>query len=128
MQWFLPPSPALGRPGTPSCVIAAFLITYKLYGDECLGFWDGYYSGKGREMLKSGRDGSLAAAEWVIRARKNKELMGVDMARNIEAILNAFEYYWDEKNVKDLRLLYKNDLKKSSVGQLSDFLKKMGYF
>lgn len=128
MQWHVPPAPSMGRPGTPSCVIAAFIITYNLYGEGCVGFWDGYYSGKGKEMFKSRRDGSLAAAEWVIRARKNKELMGSDMPKNIAAILNGFEYYWDEKIVKDIRSLYKGDYKKSHIGQLSDVLKKLGYF
>lgn len=128
LQWRAMASKSMGRPGTPSCVIAAFLITYKLYGDDCLGFWDGYYKGTGQKMFKSGRDGSLAAVEWIIRIRGKDELKGVNLPMNIEALLNAYKFYWDEKIVKDIRSLYKADYKKSQIGQLSDVLKEMEYF
>lgn len=127
-QWAGSPNPSHRKPGIPSCAVAAFIITYKIYKDECLGFWDGFYNGKGVGMFKSGRDGSLAAAEWVIRARKNKELLGMDNPKNIMAILNAFNYYWDEEKVNDIRLLYKKDFKQSDVGRLRELVKDMGYF
>jgi len=120
-------NPGKTRPGTPSCVIAAFIVTYRLYHDECLGFWDGYYCGKGREMTKSGLDGSLAAVKWIRRARENKELMGMQSPANIIALLTAFEFYWEEKNVTDIRKLYKKSFKNSSNVQLCELLTNWGF-
>jgi len=115
------------RPGIPSCVVAAFLILIKLYNTDSLGFWDGYYSGKGR-TLRSGMDGSQAAANWIKKARKNKELMGIENTPcGIMAILNAYVFYRKRKPVEKLSQLYKYDSKLSTMMQLRIMLEELGY-
>jgi len=122
------PSPNKLRPGVPGCVVAAFYITTELDKTLSSGFWDGFYSGKGMESRKSGMDGSLAAAKWLIRTRDRDDVFGVqNRAMGCEAILNGYRLYKKNKNVKNLNELYTRNRNLSYIEQLSLLLKKMGY-
>lgn len=122
------PSPKGLRPGTPSCAVAAFYITTKLDKVLSSGFWDGFYSGKGMESRKSGMDGSLAASKWLIRARNREEVFGEqNRSMGCEAILNGYQLYKKNINVKSINELYKRNRNLSYIEQLSLLLKKMGY-
>jgi len=116
------------NPGTPSCVAAAFFVLIRLYKDDSLGFWSGFNSGKGRSSFKSGRDGSLAAADWIKKARAEKRIMGrEETAYSVIALLNAYEFYRRRKKVDRLSFLLKRDLNISPLAQLGKLLKDLGY-
>lgn len=115
-------------PGTPSCVIAAFLITTKMYKQDCLGFWDGYYSGNGADSLRSGRDGSKAAIDWIFKVRRNEMIMGRHYtAMNTQALITAYQFYRAKKKVDKLNMLYKRNHNQSTSGQLGEYLKSIGF-
>jgi len=116
------------RPGTPSCVTAAFIILTRLFKNDCLGFWSGYNSGKGMESFKSGRDGSLAAADWIKKARLERRLIGRDGATYATiTLLNAYELYRRRKKVDRLTILFKRNLNLSPNAQLGQLLKDLGF-
>jgi len=117
-----------GQPGTPSCVTGTFLILSKLYGNDCLGFWSGYNTGKGMDSTRSGRDGSKAAVDWILRARNNNTIAGRDSgAYNIIALLKAYEFYRKRKNVERITTLVTKNANQSSTLQLGVYLKELGY-
>lgn len=116
------------QPGTPSCVITAFFITTRMYKQDCLGFWDGYYHGKGADSLRSGRDGSKAAIDWIRQERKNDRMLGrINNGSNAQAIITAYQFYRARKKVDKLSMLYKKDYNKSSTSQFGEYLKSIGF-
>lgn len=117
-----------GKPGIPGCTVAAFLITTKMYREDCLGFWDGYYTGEGGETLKSGRDGSKAAADYIKAARKDDRIMGRhNSAACTEALLTAYQVYRSRKGVGRVSSLYKRIHNMSTMTQLGQYLTEIGY-
>lgn len=116
-----------GKPGIPSCVTAAFLITARLYGSDCLGFWETYYWGKDSK-LKSGRCGGKAAADYIKKARGDGLLMGrQNVFSNIEALITSYHKYNAKVPVTNLRQLYSRDHKLSTSRQLENFLLDLGF-
>ena len=114
------------KPGFPSCVTAAFLILYRLYGDNCLGFWEIYYWGEANG-LKSGRCGAKAAADYIHKARADKMLMGRQYSfGHIEAIITAYHKHQAKKPVTNLRQLYTRKEGVSTTKQLKFILDDVG--
>lgn len=117
-----------GLPGVPSCIISCFLVTTRMYKNDSLGFWDGYYYGIGSETLKSGRCGCTAAIDWIFKARKDELIGGrVNSMRNIEAVLTAYFFYRAKKPVKKLNELYKRNHNTSYSMQLGQYLEDIGF-
>lgn len=117
-----------GKPGVPSCIVSAFLILTRLYQEDCLGFWDGYYSGDGSGNLKSGRDGAKAAADYIKVARRDERIMGrMNAAMHTEAMITAYLIYRSKKGVGRTSSLYKRDIKTSTVIQLGRYLTELGF-
>lgn len=111
--------------GFPSPVVASFIITYRLYGDDCLGFWDDYYYNI--NSLKSGRSGAKAASDYIIKARVNEQLLGSRWKfQHIEAIVTAYLRHRAKKPVPNIKALYSRNEKLSTMKQLHNYLLDIG--
>jgi len=117
-----------GKPGVPAAVTLAFMVTVKMYGDECLGFWDMYYNDSAAKTLKHGRSGCQAAIDWIMKARNNDLIAGrQNTVCNAEALIVAYHYYRSKKSVNKLSDLYLRKNNQSFSMQFGHFLKDIGY-
>lgn len=117
-----------GKPGVPSAITLAFLVTVRMYGAESLGFWDSYYNDSALSTLKPGRGGCQAAIDWILKARKDDLITGKQNSlRNAEAIIRAYHYYRAKKSVLKLKDLYIRNESLSFSMQFGDFLKSIGF-
>jgi len=125
---FVKKTSKIKRPGFPSPATAAFLVTYRLYGADCLGFWDSYVEGHPMVNLKAGRDGATAAADYIKQQRAENMLMGrQNVAIHTEALINCYLKYRAKKPVKKFSEIYKFNIKQSKNQQLGALLKDLGY-
>lgn len=117
-----------GKPGVPAAVTLAFLVTTKMYGADCLGFWDTYYNNSPSKTLKSGRSGCEAAIDWIVKARSNDLITGrQNTVRNAEALITAYHYYRSKKSVQRLTDLYQRKNNDSFISQFGRYLKDIGF-
>jgi hypothetical protein len=115
------------RPGFNSTACAAFLVTQKLHGNECLGFWDAYVHAL-PNTAKSGMNASSAAVAWILNARANHMTMGRhNVQRSIVALLTAYNLHRKKKTVKKIGELYSAPRNMTVQMQLGELLKKMHY-
>ncbi len=117
-----------GKPGVPAAVTLAFLVTVKMYGTDCLGFWDSYYNNSPSKTIKSGRGGCQAAIDWIIKARANDAITGrQNTMRNAEALITAYHFYRSKKIVERLTSLYVRKNNDSFASQFGTYLKDIGF-
>lgn len=115
------------KPGFNSMAVSAFLVTYKLHGDTCMGFWDNYINAS-LTTMNSGKNAAYMAAQWMIYAKDHQLTMGKQNSEiGVVALLNAYNLYRKKQTVKRINELYKADRNKSTSMQIRELLVKMKY-
>jgi len=115
------------KPGFNSMCVAAFIVTYTVDGEACLGFWDAFVNGV-NEQLRSGKSASFVAGQWMAYARENQLTIGRHNAEiGVVTMLNAYSFYKKRQALSRISELYKADRNKSPSMQIRELLKKTKY-